>query len=284
MSVRSLLRAAAWLDSARQAACGPLAGSAADTHMQRLPLPAGVDPWGFRSQTATRGLAVGLWLYEHYFRVRATGLERVPARGPVMIVANHSGQLPIDGLLLSVALATRSEAPRLARPLVDRFIPSVPWVGQWLSACGCVVGDPANAERLLDAGEAVIVFPEGTRGSGKLFDQRYRLQRFGQGFMRIAMKRSVPVVPVGVVGCEESMPSFANISPVARALGLPYFPLSPSYLPLPARVHLGFGEPRLEPAGAQDDEALLRRAVRQVRRDIALLMHEGLRARSHVFR
>jgi len=278
-----LLRAKAWLDGARQAASGPLAGSAAEAHMKRLPLPAGVDPWGFRAGTATRGLALGLWLYEHYFRVRASGLERVPASGPVMIVANHSGQLPIDGLLLSVALATRSEAPRIARPLVDRFIPSLPWVGQWLSACGCVVGDPSNAERLLRAGEAVIVFPEGTRGSGKLFDQRYRLQRFGQGFMRIALKLSVPVVPVGVVGCEESMPSFANIAPLARALGLPYFPLSPSYLPLPARVQLGFGTP-LPPHNADiEDEATLRRAVRQVRREITALVHEGLRARSRVF-
>lgn len=162
-----------------------------DEHINRIQKPIGslgYDPWGYNNEAIKYGFWLTRLIYEKYFRVEAHGVEQVPAEGPVLIIANHSGQLPLDGLLIGYALASRQETPRIPRAMIERFFPTVPWIGNLLNEMGAVLGDPVNCAKMLANGEAVIVFPEGVRGSGKLYRNRYQLKRFGNGFMHLAMK------------------------------------------------------------------------------------------------
>ncbi|WP_404362279.1 lysophospholipid acyltransferase family protein [Marinobacter sp.] len=241
----------------------------------------GYDPWGYNSEVIKLGLALTQQLYEKYFRVHTEGVEKVPAEGPVLIVANHSGQLPLDGVLVGYALAAREHNPRMPRAMIERFFPTVPYLGNLLNEMGAVLGDPINCSKMLANNEAVIVFPEGVRGSGKLYRDRYQLKRFGNGFMYLAMKYGAPVVPVGVVGCEETIPAIANIKPLARALGVPYAPVA---LPVvfPAKVHLNFGDPMYFDNRDLPEEQVQER-VEQVKAAISELIDKGLSDRKRLF-
>jgi 1-acyl-sn-glycerol-3-phosphate acyltransferase len=253
--------------------------------MSKIPKPVGsfgYDPWGYNENTAKIGVAVTRWLYEKYFRVTAHGLENIPKQGRVLIVPNHSGQLPMDGVLIGYALATNAHGPRTARAMIERFFPTVPYLGNLLNALGGVIGDPVNCARMLDSEEAIIVFPEGVRGSGKLYKKRYQLQRFGNGFLHLAMAHKTPIIPVGVVGCEETMPAVANIAPLAKLLGIPYAPIVPSLLPLPARVYLNFGKPMVFSGGIVGEEEVTAR-VEQVKDEIRKLIDQGLQERTKIF-
>jgi len=241
----------------------------------------GYDPWGYNEDTFKVGLGAARLLYDKYFRVTAHGLENIPAEGRVLIVGNHSGQLPMDGVLVGVAAATNPHGPRLARAMIERFFPTVPWLGNFLNALGGVIGDPVNCARMLEMDEAIIVFPEGVRGSGKLYRKRYQLQRFGNGFMHLAMTHRAPIVPVGIVGCEETMPALANLAPVARLLGIPYLPIVPSLLPLPARVYLNFGEPMVFDPAASEHE--VSEQVEAVKAELRRLIQLGLDERTSVY-
>ena len=242
----------------------------------------GYDPWGYNEDQFKAALGAAKWLYDKYFRVTAHGLENIPRSGRVLIIGNHSGQLPMDGVLVGVAAATNPDGPRLARAMIERFFPTVPWLGNYLNALGGVIGDPVNCSKMLEMDEAIIVFPEGVRGSGKLYKQRYQLQRFGNGFMHLAMNHKTPIVPVGIVGCEETMPALVNLKPLARLLGLPYLPLVPSLLPLPARVYLNFGKPMQFSACANEAEVTER--VEQVKAELRLLIDQGLQERTSIYR
>ncbi len=236
----------------------------------------GYDAWGYNTDVMKMGLGGAKWLYDRYFKVQAHGLEHIPATGRVLIIPNHSGQLPMDGVLVAVALATNRHGPRAARAMIERFFPTVPWLGNLLNAWGGVIGDPANCSRMLDADEAIIVFPEGVRGSGKLYKHRYQLQRFGNGFMHLAVNHRTTMVPCGVVGCEETMPAIYNIAPLAKLLGIPYAPVAP-LLPLPARVVLNFGPPmHFE---AKSTEAEVTAQVEVVKAEIRRLIDKGLKER-----
>lgn len=252
--------------------------------LARIPKPVGsfgYDPWGYNENAVKFGLGFGKLLYDHYFRVQATGLEHIPENGRLLVIPNHSGQLPMDGVLIAVALATNPNGPRAARAMIERFFPTVPWLGNLLNSWGGVIGDPLNCSKMLEQDETIIVFPEGVRGSGKLYKHRYQLQRFGNGFMHLAMQHKTPIVPVGVVGCEETMPAIANLAPVAKLLGLPYLPVAP-LLPLPARVHLHFGEPMYFKGNVDNEEEVTER-VEQVKQAIRGLIEQGLAARTQVF-
>lgn len=241
----------------------------------------GYDPWGYNEDRFKIALGAAKWLYDHYFRVVVHGLENIPAQGRLLIVGNHSGQLPMDGVLVGVAAAVNPSGPRLARAMIERFFPTVPWLGNYMNALGCVVGDPANCGKMLDMDEAIIVFPEGVRGSGKPYKKRYQLQRFGNGFMRLAMAHHAPVVPVGIVGCEETMPTLINAAPLAKLLGLPYVPLTPALLPLPTRVYIRFGKPMLfEPVAT---EAQVGQCVDEVKKEVRQLIEQGLQERTSIF-
>ncbi|MGH8541659.1 MAG: lysophospholipid acyltransferase family protein, partial [Stenotrophobium sp.] len=180
-----------------------------DELVARIPKPVGsfgYDPWGYNENSFKVGMGFGKLLYDKYFRVTAHGLENIPHNGRVLIIPNHSGQLPMDGVLIGYALASNVHGPRAARAMIERFFPTVPFLGNLLNAWGGVIGDPVNCAKMLENDEAIIVFPEGVRGSGKLYKNRYQLQRFGNGFMHLAMTHKTPIIPCGVVGCEETMP------------------------------------------------------------------------------
>jgi 1-acyl-sn-glycerol-3-phosphate acyltransferase len=241
----------------------------------------GYDPWGYNSDALKIGLTVARQVYKKYFRVSTEGVENIPAKGPVLIVGNHSGQLPLDGLLIAVALAFRENNPRVPRAMIERFFPTVPYLGNLLNQMGAVLGDPINCAKMLANGEAIIVFPEGIRGSGKLYRDRYNLKRFGNGFMHLAMEYNATIVPVGVVGCEETIPALANIRPLARALGVPYVPVALPVV-LPAKVHLKFGKPmHFDSADIPEDKVTER--VEQVKAEISQLIDLGLSERKTLF-
>ncbi len=240
----------------------------------------GYDPWGYSSDSLMISMSIFSHLYTHYFRTQAIGLENIP-KGRVLIIANHSGQIPIDGLLIGYAMATNPHGPRAARAMIERWVPTVPFVGNILNELGAVIGDPVNCAKMLRKEEAVIVFPEGVRGSGKVFRKRYQLQHFGTGFMHLALSENTPIVPVGVVGCEETLPSFMNIKPLATAFNMPYFPLTLPF-PMPAKVRLYFGKP-MHFTGGDVDEEQTKVYVDQVKESISELIDQGLKERTTWF-
>lgn len=242
----------------------------------------GYDAWGYSAEDAKLTLSMVRPLYKYLFRVEAYGLENIPAKGRVLIIANHSGYAPMDAGLLIYALATNRFAPRAARAMVERFLPMVPYIGNQINAMGAVLGDPLNCKKMLQADEAVVVFPEGVRGTGKRFRDRYKLQRFGNGFLRMAMENDAPIVPVGIVGCEESLPKFGNIKPLAKLLNIPYFPLALPF-PLPTKVFIHIGEP-MHFENRDDTEEQVSKKVEQVKTQIDTLISAGLTKRKGIFR
>ncbi len=255
-----------------------------DQHVNNIRKPIGTlgyDPWGYNNEAIKYGFALTRQIYEKYFRVTAHGVDNIPAEGPVLIIGNHSGQLPIDGLLVGYALASRKQNPRIPRAMIERFFPTVPWLGNLLNQVGAVLGDPVNCAKMLANNEAVIVFPEGVRGSGKLYYDRYKLQRFGNGFMHLAMKYKAPIVPVGIVGCEETIPAVGNIKPLARLLGIPYAPVALPVI-LPAKVHLNFGAPMYFDDLEIPEEKVTER-VEKVKAEISRQIDKGLSERKQLF-
>lgn len=202
----------------------------------------GFDAWGFNIKNMKTNMRFTKFLYDSFYKVEAFGLENIPKEGRCLIIPNHSGQLPFDGMLIGYALITNQFGPRAPKAMVERFLPTVPFIGNWLSSVGAVIGDPINCERMLDNEEAVVVFPEGVRGSNKLYKLKYQLQRFGTGFMHLAMKHNAPIIPVAVIGMEETIRSYADLKPIAKALGLPVAPLVVPWV-FPSKVYLYFGKP-----------------------------------------
>ena len=244
----------------------------------------GVDPFGFNVDFSLAAIAPIVWLYKHYFRVETHGIEKVPG-GRVLLIANHSGQLPFDGAMIGVSMITEARPPRAIRSMVERWVPGLPYVSTFMSRVGQIVGTPENCRRLLDAGEAILVFPEGTRGINKLWPQRYRLQEFGLGFMRLALETNTPIVPVAVVGAEEQAPALVNLKPLAKLLGMPAFPVTPTGLPfpLPVKYRLYYGDPMTFTGRADDEDAELEKKVRSVKAAIQALLDRGLSERKSVF-
>ena len=200
-------------------------------------------------------------LYERYFRIRHVGVDRVPSDGPVMLVANHSGTIPLDAVMLQYALATYHPARRVMRNVGANLVWEFPLIGSLARKSGAAVACEEDTVELLRRGEVVAVFPEGFKGVGKGWRERYRLQRFGRGgFIEVALRTRTPIVPVSIVGAEEAYPMIADVRPLARALGLPYFPVTPTWpllgplglLPLPSKWIIEFGEP-MEMDGYADD-------------------------------
>jgi len=211
---------------------------------------AGFDDWGLNPETLKAAFGVARWFYSEYFRVETVGIDEVP-EGRVLLVANHGGQIPIDGLLITISMLASRNPPRVIRGMIERWVPSLPFVSTLFSRCGQVVGDTKNCLDLLKDDNAVLVFPEGVKGSGKTFFERYQLQKFGTGFVRMALETKAPIVPVAVIGCEEIYPAISELRPLAKMLGVPYLPVTPFFpffgplgmLPLPCKVTLRFGKP-----------------------------------------
>jgi 1-acyl-sn-glycerol-3-phosphate acyltransferase len=207
-----------------RAALVPLPRPESDTiDGQRL---SDVDEWG-RSEHM-RSLARKLYapLYKHWFRVEWEGLEKIPKTGGALLVANHAGAIPSDAPVIMHGI--EEELGRPVYGLADFFFREAPWVGTMWARVGGVPAHPDNACRILrDQGQLVLVFPEGTKGPSKTYTDRYRLRRFGRGgFIEIAMRAGVPVIPIAVVGAEESMPILFRAPRLAKMLGVPYFPVT----------------------------------------------------------
>lgn len=245
----------------------------------------GYDRWGASPAAAKRLLVLVRWLYRHYFRVECHGLANVPP-GRVLLISNHSAQLAYDGMLIAAAMVLEANPPRFVRAMIERFFAQPAFVNVMMTRMGQLIGIPENGRRLLvEDDAAVLVFPEGERGGGKLFRDRYKIMGFGQGFMRLALATRTPIVPVGFVGGEEMCPSFSRMPPIAKLLGIPYAPLTPTLvpLPLPAKVHILFGEPLHFDGNGREDDDVLRAMVEQVESAVAGLLARGLETRKAVF-
>lgn len=210
------------------------------------------DPWGLEPTRAIADLKVVWPFYHYYFNVRVYGKENVKNK-PYMIISNHTGQIPIDGMLICMAFATEIEAPRILRPLVERFLTSLPFLGRWSSEGGAVLGDRLNCLNLLKRGESVLVFPEGVKGIAKNTKDHYKLQRFTRGFLRMALAGEVEIIPIAVVGAEEFFPYVFQLKKLAKFLKIPAFPLSLNLIPLPSPVDIYIGEPYALPKGLNPD-------------------------------
>ncbi len=244
----------------------------------------GYDKWGYSPRAAKRGVVLGEWLYRRYFRVQVRNIERVPP-GRGLLIGNHSSQLAYDGMMVAAALLLDADPPRGVRTMIEKFFQKQPMVNVLMARNGQLTGLPENCERLLREEELILVFPEGARGAGKVWKQRYQLMDFGTGFMRLALKTRSPIIPFAFIGGEEMCPSLVDVKPLARAFGLPYFPLTPTLLPLPlpARCAVHFGEPlRFEGTGDEED-AEIAAHVAVVKERVADLIAEGLRERGAVF-
>ncbi|MDY7228989.1 lysophospholipid acyltransferase family protein [Hyalangium rubrum] len=244
----------------------------------------GVDPFGFNLDYSLAAVAPLLWVYRNYHRVETYGIEKVP-KGRVLLVSNHSGQLPMDGAMIGVAMMMEANPPRAIRSMVEKWVPTLPYISTFFARVGQIVGTPENCRRLLNAGEAILVFPEGARGISKLWPQRYQLQEFGLGFMRLALETDTPIVPVAVVGAEEQAPALMDIKPVAKLLGFPSFPITPTGLPipLPTKYRLYFGDPMHFSGRADDEDSELDKKVRTVKGAIQSMIHMGLKERRSIF-
>jgi 1-acyl-sn-glycerol-3-phosphate acyltransferase len=247
-----------------------------------------VDPFGLDMATAKYAVAAAAFLHRIYFRTESRGLGNIPP-GRALLIANHSGQLPVDGLLIGAALFLDADPPRVMRSMVEKWTQTLPFIGTFFQRVGQVVGVPENARRLLQHGEAVLVVPEGARGAAKPFWQRYELAEFGLGFMRLALETDTPIVPIAVVGGEEQYINIGNSDRLAKLLGMPVFPTVPQWfvpggqLPLPVKYRLTFGEPMRFSGDPDDEDAVIESKVAIVRRTIQSMVNRGLKERRSLF-
>ena len=254
-----------------------------------------VDDFGFDPQWTESFLSVFMVLYRDYWRVETTGVENVPATGRALLVSNHAGVLPWDGTMIKTAVFAEHSHPRHVRALVASLFMGMPMLSWFLRRTGQTVGHPDDTRRLLARDELVLVFPEGVRGTGKRFKDRYQLRRFGRGgFVATAIRSRAPIIPVSVVGSEEIYPMVGDIAPVARFFGLPYFPITPFWpwlgplgmIPLPSKWRIQFHAPihvEENPPEAADDNNLVMALSDQVRDTIQQGIYDQLKLRRGVF-
>lgn len=247
---------------------------------------AGFDRWGLHPATIVKVAPIFYQIYKTYFRVETVGMNKVPA-GKAIFIGNHGGQLPVDAFLSGMAIMLESEPPTLVRAMIERWVPTVPFVSGFFTRIGAIIGDPENCRDLLQHNQSVMVFPEGVRGSGKLFKERYQLQRFGTGFMRLALEAGAPIVPVAIIGAEESYPGLFNFKWLAKLLRAPYFPITPFFpllgplgaLPLPTKVTIRIGDPIYFQGTGDETDDDIKEKVQQVKDALASEIRLGLEER-----
>jgi 1-acyl-sn-glycerol-3-phosphate acyltransferase len=257
-----------------------------DERLARIPTRLneyGYDPFGMDPDYGRRLALVLALAYRYWFRAEAKGIEKVP-QGRVLLIDNHEGNtFAWDGTLLGAALLLEAEPPRIARGMGEYFLPTIPFFNVAMQRLGSVVGTPGNCARLLENEEAIMVFPEGQRGFVKTWRQRYELQTFGLGFMRLALETDTPIVPIGIVGGEEQSPGLANIRPLGKLIGSPAFPITltfpllgpAGFIPLPVKFRLHFGEPLHFEGDPTEEDALVEKKVEVVKDAIRELVRQG---------
>jgi 1-acyl-sn-glycerol-3-phosphate acyltransferase len=242
------------------------------------------DRFGLSPETVERALPPFLALYRHWFRVRSEGHEHLPREGAAILVANHAGLLPFDGAMATVDVLLHSDPPRLPRAIFDRFVARLGPVQRFFEQVGPVLASSGNLAALLREGHLALVFPEGVSGVVKPVTQRYRLQHFHTGFVRQAMRERAPIVPLAIAGSDDQAPILYDVKPIARRLGIPVAPITPTFpwlgplglLPYPVRYRMVYGEPidlaaRYAPEDA-DDDALVCGLAQRVRRVVQQLL------------
>jgi 1-acyl-sn-glycerol-3-phosphate acyltransferase len=252
--------------------------------VDRLDLPfnaLGVDPYGVSKKHLRMGLRVLTVVYRYYFSVRTSGIENIPPRGRAMLVGNHAGGIPIDAAMVITSCLLEMSPPRLAQGMAEKFLYRFPFLGEWAGRTGQFPGLPENAERLLDDERLLLVFPEGARGTAKLFGQRHSLVDFGSGFLRLALKTRTPIVPFVVLGAGEAFPTIANAYTLGRALGVPYIPIPACGLPiaLPAKVEIKYGAPLLFEGTGNENDEVVHGHVGNVKDVIARMLEAAARSR-----
>lgn len=266
-------------------------GEEFNARLARVPLnltSSGVDPFGMDPEWLKYALASVAFLHRHYFRTEVFGAENVPS-SRVLLVSNHSGQVPIDAAMIGASLFMDVEPPRFMRAMVEKWTQTLPFVSLLFARVGQVVGVPENAKHLLEHEEALLVFPEGIRGISKPWSKRYQLGEFGLGFMRLAMETHTPIVPVAVVGAEEQYISLGNFEALAKVLHAPTIPILPQLLlpfgalPLPTRYRIYFGEPMRFDGDPDDDDAVIEEKVFAVKATIQSMLKHGLETRKGIF-
>jgi 1-acyl-sn-glycerol-3-phosphate acyltransferase len=252
------------------------------------------DEFGFRIETFALWEHIFRFLMEDYFKITFHGIENVPAEGRALIIGNHSGLIPLDGAMLTVAGVNLNPSPRRIRFLATDWFFTVPGLREWAQETGQVRGTLENAKTLLDRDEIVGIYPEGIRGVGKTFRERYRVHDFHPGFVQLAISTQTPILPIATVGGDEILPNFANVKTFAQMLRMPFFPLTPAFpwlpthlafMPLPIRWMMKIHKPiHLDyPPEKASDRKLVSRIAKEVQYQIQKDLNELLRERKSAF-
>jgi len=295
------------IDEHRRAVAAPAAEAPPNELAQRVAAIAGfirqrltgeytVDEFGFDPHFNSAIVRPLLrFFFRSWFRVEVSGIENLPSDGAALVVANHAGVLPFDGLMLSVAVHDEHPAERDLRLLAADMVFDMPVIGETARRAGHTMACTTDAHKLLASGELTAVFPEGYKGLGKRFEDRYRLQRFGRGgFVTAALRTKAPIVPCSIIGSEEIYPMLADVKLLARLVGLPYFPITPLFplagaaglVPLPSKWRIAFGEPiatdHYDPSDAEDPMVTFE-LTDQVRETIQQTLYRLLAGRRNIF-
>lgn len=245
----------------------------------------GFDAFGFHPPSLAAAVEAAAPIYEHYFRVDSEGAEAVPASGPAIVIANHAGVLPVDGAMLCLDLLRHTQ--RIPRAIADHFVPRLPLVSTFFARLGVVSGTRANVRALLERGELIALWPEGVSGTAKRFRDRYQLQGWRVGFAELAIRFRAPVIPVAVLGAEESWPLLGKLDHI-HLFGAPYLPIPATPVPLPAHYHIRYGTPLHLDAGLEvgdaDDPRVVAAAADHARLALEELIRDARDARRGVFR
>lgn len=199
------------------------------------------DPWGFNLELCEKTLRKIVPLYRSYFRVRVFGIENVKEHSYI-VTSNHTGQVPLDAMLITIAFLLDVAPPRILRAMVERFMAQLPFIGDFAAQTGSILGDRANCSFLIDHGESILVFPEGVRGISKNTPDFYKLKNFSEGFYRIALQKKTPILPVCVIGAEEMFPFVFHSKRLAKILKVPAIPLTANLFPLPSPIDIYIGQ------------------------------------------
>lgn len=263
-----------------------LVSKAVAERVRRLELPwsrHGVDPYGATQEEVGRMFTMLSLLYKHYFRVTVKGLEHVPARGRAMLIGNHSGGWAVDALMVLASVFFDKEPPRLAQGMAEKFLIRIPFMSRMTQAAGQLTGLPEHAARLLADDRLLMVFPEGARGTAKLYHERNTLVKFGTGFLRLAMETRTPIIPFGFVGGGDAVPTVMNLYGVGKLFGVPYVPVTPYLLPIPkpVRLRLEYGEPMTFAGSGSEDDEVIAGHVEKVMDRISVLIARGVEAQGN---
>ncbi len=241
----------------------------------------GIDPYGVSKKHLRVFFGALGFFYRNYFRVKAFGVENVPPRGRAMLVGNHSGGVAIDGAMVVTSMLLEMNPPRLAHGMAEKFINTLPLASLWSSRTGQFTGLPEHAVRLLEDDRLLMVFPEGARGTAKLYTERYSLVDFGAGFMRLALKTKAPIIPFGFLGGGAAIPTISNAYALGKLVGVPYIPVTPYLvsLPLPVNLEVHYGPAMIFEGNGTEEDSVIGEYVGQVKQKIAELIENGRKSR-----